>query len=130
MTVPSIPFVFSCDQALQRWINIPFCRLPLGFVCRFGCLINPFQVFPLTTAHASLTPGNYYVPAHPWHPRTAPRPTDQISGELKEPTLSAWLGIDPYIDPIMDETQDIPFAPVPPSPASNTTDTKPTDPSP
>lgn len=102
MTVPSIPFVFSCDQALQRWINIP--QVPL-------------------------TPGDYHAPAHPWHPRTAPRPTDQISGELKEPALSAWLGIDPYIDPGTDDSADIPFAPVLP-PASDPTDTERTEPSP
>jgi hypothetical protein len=77
----------------------------------------------------TLAPCDYHAPAHPWHPRTAPRPTDQISGELKEPTLSAWLGIDPYIYPTTDENLDIPFAPVPPL-DSDSTDTVPTEPSP
>lgn len=76
-----------------------------------------------------LTPGDYHAPTHPWHPRTAPRPTDQISGELKEPALSAWLGIDPYIDPTTDDSADIPFAPVTP-PDANPPDTLPTDTSP
>lgn len=92
---------------------------------------NRSTSFSLTIPSISLTPGDYHAPAHPWHPRTAPRPTDQISGELKEPALRAWLGIDPYIDPTTDETLDIPFAPVtPPDSHSDTTETMTTDVSP
>lgn len=49
--------------------------------------------------------------AHPpsYLPRTTSRPTDQRSGELKGPALSAFLG-----DTIDTDTGDIPFSPVPP----------------
>lgn len=51
------------------------------------------------------------TPSYP--ARTAPRPTDQRSGELKDPALSAFLGT------LNDET-DIDFAPVLPDPTPTT----------
>jgi hypothetical protein len=52
-----------------------------------------------------------HPPVYP--PRTAPRPTDQCSGELKNPALTAFLGIP-------NDDTDIDFAPVPPDPAPST----------
>lgn len=53
----------------------------------------------------------WFAHTPPYPPRTAPRPTDQRSGELKDPALTAFLGTP-------NDEADIDFTPVPPDPAS------------
>lgn len=72
-----------------------------------------YIILRVCCAVSTVTTSSFPCTTPPYLPRTAPRPTDQRSGELKDPALTAFLGIP-------NDEADLVFTPVPPDPAPGT----------